>query len=237
MYSYGPPHMAVQKQDDQHEHTFSNYVRIQDVVLKTCLRRWTIGKSSERGSGISVLPARHDDDDFLFYCFLLVSTLSHCQKIRFCEEKVFIKLFLKKSWYVTRETTENELVTTSHIHSLNKNYFWYPSVFNWPLYDPCYRRYQAPSSLLEIIRFVDTISAQDRVRETKSRELFQPYLTLFHIWNIVTIKYASIFKSCRQHQFPWPCLSVCLCLSHTLFIYLSHRPYHPSPSASPPDFI
>ena len=57
------PHMAVQKQDDQHEHTFSNYVRIRDVVQKTCLRRWTIGKSSERGSGISVLPALHDDDD------------------------------------------------------------------------------------------------------------------------------------------------------------------------------
>ena len=33
------PHMAVQKKDDQHEHTFSNYVRIWDVVLKTCLRR------------------------------------------------------------------------------------------------------------------------------------------------------------------------------------------------------
>ena len=55
--------MAVQKQDDQHEHTFSNYVRIQDVVQKTCLRRWTIGKSGERRSGISVLPARHDDDN------------------------------------------------------------------------------------------------------------------------------------------------------------------------------
>ena len=55
--------MAVQKQDDQHEHTFSNYVRIQDVVQKTCLRRWTIGKSGERGSGISVLPARYDADD------------------------------------------------------------------------------------------------------------------------------------------------------------------------------
>ena len=63
MYSYGSPHMAVQKQDDQHEHTFSNYVRIRDVVQKTCQRRWTIGKSGERGSGISVLPARHDDDD------------------------------------------------------------------------------------------------------------------------------------------------------------------------------
>ena len=24
MYSYGPPHMAVQKQEDQHEHTSSN---------------------------------------------------------------------------------------------------------------------------------------------------------------------------------------------------------------------
>ena len=38
-------------------------LRIQDVVQKTCRRRWTIGKSGERGSGISVLPARHDDDD------------------------------------------------------------------------------------------------------------------------------------------------------------------------------
>ena len=57
------PHMAVQKQDDQHEHTFSSYVRIRDVVLKTCLGRWTIGRSGEKGSGTSVLPARHDDDD------------------------------------------------------------------------------------------------------------------------------------------------------------------------------
>ena len=60
---YGSPHMAAQKQDDQHEHTFSSYVRIQDVVLKTYLGRWTIGRSGERGSGISVLPARYDDDE------------------------------------------------------------------------------------------------------------------------------------------------------------------------------
>ena len=60
MYNFN---ISVQKQDDQHEHTFSNYVRIRDVVQKTCRRRWTIGKSGERGSGISVLPARHDDDD------------------------------------------------------------------------------------------------------------------------------------------------------------------------------
>ena len=90
MYSYGPPHMAEQKQDDQLEHTYSSYVGIQDVALKTCQRRWTIGGSIERGSGISVLAARHDDDD-VFTCTCIgfhpgrfepassrVSTAYHC---------------------------------------------------------------------------------------------------------------------------------------------------------------
>ena len=69
MYSYGSPHTAAQKQDDQQERTFSNYVRIQVVVLKTYLGRWTIGRSGERGSGISVLPARYDDDDIYIYIY------------------------------------------------------------------------------------------------------------------------------------------------------------------------
>ena len=63
MYSYGPPHMAKQKQDDQIEHTYSSYVRIRDVAMKTCKKRWMIAWSGKRGSGISVLAARHDDDD------------------------------------------------------------------------------------------------------------------------------------------------------------------------------
>ena len=78
MYSYGPPHIAEQKQDDQQEHTFSNYVRIRDVVQKTCQRRWTIGKSGERGSGISVLAARHDDDDDKSYIY---NHLSVCKSM------------------------------------------------------------------------------------------------------------------------------------------------------------
>ena len=97
MYSYGPPHMAVQKQDDQHDHTFSNYVRIRDVVLKTCRGQWTIGKSGERGSEISVLPARHDDDwvpycvqvslmchlyDFPVFQYGLISNISFCYGLR-----------------------------------------------------------------------------------------------------------------------------------------------------------
>ena len=40
------PTYAEQKQDDQLEHTFSRYMRIRDVALKTCQRRWTIGRSS-----------------------------------------------------------------------------------------------------------------------------------------------------------------------------------------------
>ena len=82
MYSYGPPLMAEQKQDDQLEHTYSSDVKIRDVVQKTCCRQWTIGKSGERVSGISVLAARHDDDDddddyliFGFFCFNGISTI------------------------------------------------------------------------------------------------------------------------------------------------------------------
>ena len=63
MYSYGPPHMAGQKHDDLLEHTYCSYVRIRDVALKTCQRRWTRGSSGERGSGKSVPLARHDYDD------------------------------------------------------------------------------------------------------------------------------------------------------------------------------
>ena len=39
------------------------YMRIRDIVLKTCQKRWMIGRSGERGSGISVLAARYDDGD------------------------------------------------------------------------------------------------------------------------------------------------------------------------------
>ena len=57
------PSYGREKQDDQHENTFSSYVRIRDVALKTCQRQWTIGRSGKRGSGISVLDARQDDDE------------------------------------------------------------------------------------------------------------------------------------------------------------------------------
>ena len=55
--------MAKKKQDDQLERTYSSYVRIRDVAMKTSQKRWMIGRSGERGSGISVLAAQHEDDD------------------------------------------------------------------------------------------------------------------------------------------------------------------------------
>ena len=55
--------MAKHKQDVLLEHTYSSYVRIRDVALKTCQKGWMIGRSGERGSGISVQVARQDDDD------------------------------------------------------------------------------------------------------------------------------------------------------------------------------
>ena len=78
------PHMAGQKQDDQLEHTFSSYVRIRDVALKTCQRRWTIGRSGERGSGISVLAARHDDDDYrrLLCTYFILICSSRCMHFK-----------------------------------------------------------------------------------------------------------------------------------------------------------
>ena len=58
-----PPHMAEQKQGDRLEPTYSSSVMIGDVALKTCQKQRTIGRSGERGSGISMLAARQDDDD------------------------------------------------------------------------------------------------------------------------------------------------------------------------------
>ena len=46
-------------------------VLIRDVALMTSRKQWTIGRSGERRSGISVLIAWHDDDDRLCKFFIL----------------------------------------------------------------------------------------------------------------------------------------------------------------------
>ena len=56
-------HMDEQRQDDQLEPIYSSSVPIRDVARKTSRKRWTIETGGEKGSGRSVLAARHDDDD------------------------------------------------------------------------------------------------------------------------------------------------------------------------------
>ena len=52
MYSYGPPYMAEQKQDDQLESIYSRSMRILDVAPRTCQKRWTIeGRVARESQG------------------------------------------------------------------------------------------------------------------------------------------------------------------------------------------
>ena len=66
MYFYRPLHTDEQKLDDLLEPINSSSVPIQDVVWKTSQEQWTIETGGERGSGISVLAARYDDDDDIY---------------------------------------------------------------------------------------------------------------------------------------------------------------------------
>ncbi len=54
--------MDEQGQNDQLEPIYNSSVTMQDVALKTSPERWTIEMGDEKGSGNSVLAARHDDD-------------------------------------------------------------------------------------------------------------------------------------------------------------------------------
>ena len=62
-YSCGPLHRDEQRLDIQLEHTYNSSVTILDVAQKTCQEQMTIGRGGKRGSEISALIARDDDDD------------------------------------------------------------------------------------------------------------------------------------------------------------------------------
>ena len=109
MYSYGPSHMPGQKQDDQSEHTYSSYVKIWDVALKTCQRRWMIGRSGERGSEISVPAAQHDDDDIYIYIF----TRFIIRKL----ERVLNKLYRQNLSLLFNETCLNKRLLPNRTHT------------------------------------------------------------------------------------------------------------------------
>ena len=54
--------MDEQMRNDLVEPIYNSSVLIQNVALNTYWERWSIEKGGGRGSGRSVLAARHDDD-------------------------------------------------------------------------------------------------------------------------------------------------------------------------------
>ena len=76
--------MDEQKQVDQPEPIYNSSVPIEDVASKTCRKQWMIGRGGERGSGIFVLMARHDDDD----------KLCHNKQTKILSTDIFVKKYL-----------------------------------------------------------------------------------------------------------------------------------------------
>ena len=85
--------MDEQRQNDQLEPIYNCSMPIQDVALKTSREQRMIETGGERGSGISVLAARHDDDDdndmythIQKYLAILKIFISHPKSIIFNEK-------------------------------------------------------------------------------------------------------------------------------------------------------
>ena len=135
MYSYGPPHMPGQKQDDQHEHTFSSYVRIRDIALKTCQRGWTIGKSGDRGSGIFMLVTRRDDDDDIgtinLVFIVILTTFQPIFPLAFIMCLMSNSGTHKESWieHFIRTTVEHGASSINHDLYIESMFFFIPTSF------------------------------------------------------------------------------------------------------------
>ena len=125
MHSYGPLHMAEQKQGDQLEPTYSSSVRIRCVALRTCRKRWTIGRGGESGSGISVLMAWLDDDDDNEFTFMVQksgivvfyaygSCINYCSATRINISVIFFRL-TRSNQCARREKFEDKTDSKGHI--------------------------------------------------------------------------------------------------------------------------
>ena len=104
MYSHGPLDMAEQMQGDQLAPTQSSSLRIRGVDLKTCRKRWTIGRGGKRGSRISVLIAWKDDEDDI-YIYIYIYIVIHRQTcfvlsklFSVARQAIFPKLGSKPGW-------------------------------------------------------------------------------------------------------------------------------------------
>ena len=129
MFSYWPAHMAEQKQGDQLESTYSRSVRIRDVAMRSGQKRGTIGRSGERGSRISVLAARHDNDDDIFYRYFQIIFNGYFQRIYFywyfLNIYIYIYLFIYIVTVLVVTISLCEFVANQMWHNLESGqYLW-----------------------------------------------------------------------------------------------------------------
>ena len=120
-YSCGFLHLDEQRQDDQLEPIYNSSVLILDVALNTCRKRWTIEKDGEKVSEISVLAARHDDDDFSHYIVLFygVSTFVGYST----PNSVYIHIPFTNEYLVGRIFYKQDFTCLHLINSFNSSYF------------------------------------------------------------------------------------------------------------------
>ena len=76
------------------------------------LGQWTIGRSGERGSGISVLPARHDDDDtyiYIYMCVCVCVCVDYYLVISYYQNRIDLQytFFCDTIWFIEIETKIN----------------------------------------------------------------------------------------------------------------------------------
>ena len=137
MYSCGPPLMDVQEWDDQHELTYSSYVRTRVLILKTCRRRWMIGRNGERRSGISAQAARHDDDDMcvcVYVCVCLcvleltVKSANRQAELKFAPENSQV-LFRNNSTSMSLKYTLNRRFTYISSMEFNSSSYIYIYIY------------------------------------------------------------------------------------------------------------
>ena len=129
--SYWPPHMAEQKQDDPLEHTYSSCVKIRDVALETGQRRWTIGRSGERGSEISVLAARHDMMIYI-YIYIYIELLPSIKNKQFASNCLVLRV--KDKTIMKKKRSKNKFYCNQCKKACIYSYFWFFFFFSLMAY-------------------------------------------------------------------------------------------------------
>ena len=193
MYSYGPQHMARQKQDDQLEHTYSSSVRIRDVALKT---------------GISVPQARHDDDDIYIYIYMYVCILLFLWRLRVCwsatETTVpptsqFPLLFSSSSPWLNFHFLSQILALSTWRFS-NKSREWWEELSS----EPFYSFITPPLFQIRLFLFIFIIMEIMFLSVTETTPQLPQVIYIIFSMSIHTM------MSHRQHGPPWPSLATCL---------------------------